>query len=109
MKLSSKIKLLVFIGLFFAIGLLIESRRIKKDTVDIMVSTELIDVYEKCNLRVSNDTIPIGKRLDYNHPLYNYYIDNIGIQVCLSKGDSIKKIIENDKIESIHENWKFVY
>jgi hypothetical protein len=109
MNLSLKIKLLVTIGLIIALGVFIKSRRIRKETVDLMVSLELVDMYEKCNSRVNNDTIPMGKMLDYNHPLYNYYIDTMGIRVCLTEGDSIKKIIENDKIESIHENWKFIY
>jgi hypothetical protein len=109
MKSSSKIKLLVIIGLIISLGVFIESRRIKKDTLDLMVSLELVDMYEKCNSRVANDTIPMGKRLNYNHPLYNYYIDSMGIKVCLTEGDSIKKIIENEHIKNIHENWKFVY
>lgn len=109
MKLLFKIKLLVSIGLFIALGFLIESRRIKKDTVDLMVSMELIDLYEICNSRVNNDAIPMGKRLDYHHPLYNYYIDTMGIRVCSTEGDSIKKMIKNEYIKNIHENWKFIY
>lgn len=109
MKSSTKIKLLVSIGLIIALGFLIESRRIRKDTIDLMVSMELIDLYEKCNSRVDNDTLPMGKRLNYNHPLYNYYIDSMGLRVCLTEGDSIKKIIENEHIKNIYDNWKFVY
>jgi hypothetical protein len=80
MKQSSKIKFLFIIGLFIAFGLLIESRRIRKDTVDLMVSMELIDLYEICNSRISNDTLPVSKRLNYHHPLYNYYIDTMGYE-----------------------------
>lgn len=109
MKLSLKIKLLLSIGLFIALGFLIESRRIRKDTIDLMVSMDLIDLYEKCNSRVSNDTLPMSKRLDYHHPLYNYYIDTMGILVCSTEGDSIKKMIENEHIKNIHKNWKFIY
>ena len=69
---------------------------------------ELNDVFEKCNSRLELN-LPKNKRFDYNDTLYNYYIDTIGIEICICKEDSIKKIIEQNVKENFKENWNFIY
>ena len=106
MKIGGKI--LVTIVSVLAIGLLINSRRVKQENFDLIVLFELNEVFEKCNSRLESN-LPKNKRLNYNDSLYNYYIDSQGIEICLCKEDSIKKIIKKNVKESFEKNWKFVY
>ena len=102
------VKIFVTIISVLTIGLLINSRRVKQENFDLIVLFELNDVYEKCISRLENN-LQKNKNLNYNDSLYNYYIDREGIQICLCKEDSIKKIIEKNVKESFKKNWKFVY
>ena len=50
-----------------------------------------------------------NKSLNYNDSLYNYYIDTKGIEICLCKEDSIKKIIGQNVKENVKENLILIY
>lgn len=102
------IKIIIAIILILTIGLLINSKRVKQENYDLIVLMELNEVFEKCNSRLES-TSPKNKRLNYNDSLYNYYIDTKGIEICLYKEDSIKKIIEQNVKENFKENWNFIY
>lgn len=105
---KNKIKFFIAIVLLLIIGLLLNSRRVKQENYDLIVLMELNDVFEKCNLRLESN-LPKNERLNFNDSLYNYYIDSKGIEICLCKEDSIKKIIEKNVKENFEKNWKFVY
>lgn len=101
-------KIIILIVLILTFGLILNSRRVKQDNYDLIVLMELNEVFEKCNSRLESN-LPKNKRLNYNDSLYNYYIDSQGIEICLCKEDSIKKIIEKNVKEGFEKNWKFVY
>ena len=105
---KKEIKIIIAIILILTIGLLINSRRVKRENYDLIVLMELNDVFEKCNSRLELN-LPKNKRFDYNDTLYNYYIDTKSIEICLCKEDSIKKIIEQNVKENFKENWNFIY
>lgn len=105
---KKEIKIIIAIVLILTIGLLINSRRVKQENYDFIVLMELNDVFIKCNSRLESN-LPKNERLNFNDSLYNYYIDSEGIEICLSKEDSIKKIIEKNIKENFKKNWEFVY
>ncbi len=105
---KKEIKIIIAIILILTIGLLINSRRVKRENYDLIVLMELNEVFVKCNSRLESN-LPKNKRLNYNDSLYNYYIDSQGFEICLCKEDSIKKIIEKNVKEGFEKNWKFVY
>jgi uncharacterized protein YxeA len=105
---KKEIKIIIAIILILIVGFLINSRRVKQKNYDFIVLMELYDVFEKCNSRLESNLYN-NKRLDYNDSLYNYYIDSKGIEICLCKQDSIKKIIEQNVKQNFNENWKFIY
>jgi len=105
---KKKIKIIIAIILILTIGYLINSRRVKQENYDLIVLMELNDVFEKCNSRLESN-LTKNKRLNYNDTLYNYYIDTKGIEICLCKEDSIKKIIEQNVKKNFKDNWNFIY
>ena len=105
---KKEIKIIIAIILILTIGLLINSRRVKQENYDLIVLMELNDVLKNCNSRLELN-LPKNKRFDYNDTLYNYYIDTEGIEICLCKQDSIKKIIEQNVKENFKEKWNFIY
>jgi hypothetical protein len=105
---KKEIKIIIAIILILTIGLLINSRRVKQENYDLIVLMELNDVLKNCNSRLELN-LPKNKRFDYNDTLYNYYIDTEGIEICLCKQDSIKKIIEQNVKEDFKEKWNFIY
>ena len=101
-------KIIITVVLLITFGVILNSRRVKQDNFDLIVLMELNEVFEKCNSRLDSN-LPKNKRLNYNDSLYNYYIDSQGIEICLCKEDSIKKVIEKNVKEGFEKNWKFVY
>ena len=101
-------KIIIVIVLLITFGVILNSRRVKKDNFDLIVLMELNEVFEKCNSRLESN-LPKNNRLNYNDSLYNYYIDSQGIEICLCKEDSIKKVIEKSVKEGFEKNWEFVY
>ena len=101
-------KIIITVVLLLTFGFIINSRRVKQDNFDLIVLMELNEVFEKCNSRLERN-LQKNERLNYNDSLYNYYIDSQGIEICLCKEDSIKKVIEKNVKEGFEKNWKFVY
>jgi hypothetical protein len=104
MRKEIKIAIVVFV----IIATIINSRRVSKDKLEMMIFAQLSDISEKCNKRAK---LKITKKLDYNDPLYNHYIDNSFKykDFCNLSIDSMHSIVKKDIEKFYKKEWKFIY
>ncbi|MDP2160602.1 MAG: hypothetical protein Q8K02_08985 [Flavobacterium sp.] len=105
---KNEIKILISIIFLVIMGFIINSRRIKQETIDLIVLMELNDVFEKCHSRLDSN-VENEIKINYKDSLYNYYISTYGMKICLCSGDSIRRVIENNVRNNVQEDWKFIY
>lgn len=101
-------KIKIAIVVFVIIAIIINSRRVSKDKLEMMILVQLSDISEKCNKRTE---LNITKKLDYNDSLYNPYVDDSYKykDFCKLSIDSMHSEVKKD-IEKFYKNeWKFIY
>lgn len=104
MRKEIKIAIVVFV----IIAIIINSRRVSKDKLEMMILVQLSDISEKCNKRAE---LNITTKLDYNDSLYNSYIDDSYKykDFCNLSIDSMHSIVKKDVEKFYKKEWKFIY